>query len=288
MEEGRIKNYNGISPFSMHIKYVDVLPDDPRNTHDHHIHAECEIYINLTGDVSFMVENRIYPVKSGSVIITRPCEFHHCIYHSNEPHKHLWILFDGDKNEKMLDMFYNRPLGTNNLIELNENQKNKVTELCLDIIRKDKSGVCEISDFLRILGILENGENETGILTENIPADIASAVEFIGENLGNTFTVSEVAKYAHISVNTLERRFVEVLKFTPSQYIKSRRLARAAELLPSSESVSDVCDKCGFRDYSNFIAIFKKQFGVTPLKYKKMYGTRNLIDVTEEKSENKS
>ena len=176
-------------------------------------------------------------------------------------------------------------MGTNNLIELSEKQKNKVTELCLDIIRKDKSGICEISDFLRILGILENGESETDTLPENIPADIAAAVEFIGENLGNIFTVSDVAKYAHISVNTLERRFIEVLDFTPSQYIKSRRLARAAELLPSSESVSDVCEKCGFRDYSNFIAIFKKQFGVTPLKYKKLHETGKFTDIPEETDE---
>ena len=32
---------------------------------------ECEIYLNLSGDVSFEVENRIYPVSPGTVILTR-------------------------------------------------------------------------------------------------------------------------------------------------------------------------------------------------------------------------
>ena len=31
---------------------------------DSHIHNKCEIYVNLTGKVSFMVENRIYNIKS--------------------------------------------------------------------------------------------------------------------------------------------------------------------------------------------------------------------------------
>ena len=119
--------------------------------------------------------------------------------------------------------------------------------------------------------LLENPDGSLDKLSDSVPADISRAIAFIGENLGNVITVSEVAKAAHISVNTLERRFLDILKVTPSGYIKSRRLARAAELLPLCSSVGEVCEKCGFQDYSNFIAIFKKQFGVTPLKFKKMY-----------------
>lgn len=272
--EGRVVEYGGLAPFKLQIKYVDILPDDPTNTHEDHIHGECEIYINLTGDVSFMVENKIYPIKSGSVIITRPCEYHHCIYHSNESHEHLWILFESHGNESVLPLFFERPLGENNLIRLSEKQKLKVLEICKAIIHGEHSEKQRLADFMRILCILENADGSLDGPSDSVPEDISSAIEFIGENLGSVFTVADVAKYAHISVNTLERRFLEVLKTTPSGYIKSRRLARAAELLPSCKSVGEVCEECGFRDYSNFIAIFKKQFGVTPLKFKKTHEKR--------------
>ena len=271
MLEERNMRLDGIAPFGIQIRKVDVFPDDPENTHDHHIHERCEIYVNITGEVSFMVEDKIYPVRSGSVIITRPYEYHHCIYHGNEHHKHLWMLFDGKGNEELLPLFYSRNIGENNLIELSEKQLDKVKELFDSIIHKKQSPACETADFLRIITILENADGSLDKLSDSVPADISRAIAFIGENLGNVITVSEVAKAAHISVNTLERRFLDILKVTPSGYIKSRRLARAAELLPLCSSVGEVCEKCGFQDYSNFIAIFKKQFGVTPLKFKKMY-----------------
>lgn len=275
MIEGKKLAYSGISPFDAIIKHIEISPDDPSNVYDDHIHEQCEIYLNLTGDVSFMVENKIYPVSSGSVIITRPCEYHHCICHSNDSHEHIWMLFDGDSNKRLFDMFYDRPMGEGNLICLSENQKNIVLELSLDIIRDGADTIIGISKFLQILSILENADGKTENLTKAIPTDISNAIAFIGENLGNPFTVSDVALDAHISVNTLERRFVEYLGTTPSAYIKKRRLARAAELLLSDASVGEVGEKCGFSDYSNFIRHFRNHFGITPLKYKKLHRTQN-------------
>ncbi len=74
-----------------------------------HIHDQCEIYINVAGDVSFMVEDRIYPISPGDVIVTRPFEYHQCIYHSIMPHEHFWILFSSKGNEDWLDLFFARP-----------------------------------------------------------------------------------------------------------------------------------------------------------------------------------
>ena len=70
---------------------INVRENNGDNTMESHIHNKCEIYINLTGNVAFMVENRIYPIKSGDIIITRPYEAHHCIYYSTDEHDHYCI-----------------------------------------------------------------------------------------------------------------------------------------------------------------------------------------------------
>jgi len=275
MIKARNINFEGVLPFDMQIKYADILPNNSANTFDDHIHEECEIYINLSGDVSFMVENKIYPVKPGSVIITRPCEYHHCIYHSNKSHKHFWILFGASGNEKLFKLFYDRKIGENNLIELSEKQKDRVSKLCFDIIEHQGSNLSELANFWRLISILENADKENYQVSAFTHSDIAKAIEYIGNNLENQLLVSDIAKALHISVNTLERRFLSVLKVTPSAYIKNRRLAKAAELLPDSKSVGEVCEKCGFCDYSGFIAQFRKKFGITPLKYKKLHRMNN-------------
>ncbi len=56
---------------------------------------------------------------------------------------------------------------------------------------------------------------------------------------------------------------------TPSNFFRTYKLNRAAELLKSGKyTVAEVADKCGFSTQSHFSVVFKKQFGVTPTEYK--------------------
>ena len=71
--------FGEIKPFDMTATYIEIDSNSPLNVYDDHIHNECEIYINLSGDVSFAVENSVYPIMPGGIIITRPLEYHHCI-----------------------------------------------------------------------------------------------------------------------------------------------------------------------------------------------------------------
>ena len=68
--------------------YVELSADSPLNQNDSHFHPECEIYINLSGSVAFEVENHVYPISRGSVIITRPYEYHRCIYRISTVRRH--------------------------------------------------------------------------------------------------------------------------------------------------------------------------------------------------------
>ena len=93
---------------------------------DSHIHNQCEIYVNLTGKVSFMVENRIYGIQSGDVIITRPYEAHHCIYHDTSIYGHFCINFSAENIEEILDVFLKRKSGEGNLISLPKQEKERL------------------------------------------------------------------------------------------------------------------------------------------------------------------
>lgn len=98
--------FKKINPFDMDITYIEPDSVSPLNVYNPHIHEECEIYINISGNVSFEVENRLYPLTPESVIITRPYEYHHCIYHNNDLHKHFWILFSARGNEELFKLFW--------------------------------------------------------------------------------------------------------------------------------------------------------------------------------------
>lgn len=262
--------HGAISPFDFRISYVEITRDSPENQYDSHVHSECEIYINLTGDVSFMVEDRIYPILPGNIVITRPYEYHHCIYHSNALHRHFWILFSVGENERFLERFFDRPIGKDNLLTLSADQQTDLTELCHEMIDGKQDEAEQTYRFFRLLHLL-NGAEAPVAPTARYPEDVTHSLAYINANYAQPLTVEQLAERVHVSVNTLERHFGEVLHISPSVYLKKKRLSVAAELLHGGATVSEACRESGFSDYSKFIALFKQTYGITPLKYKRRY-----------------
>jgi AraC-like DNA-binding protein len=263
--------FKGIKPFNFMISYSESNGIADAVNIDSHSHNECEIYINVSGDVSFMVENIIYPVEPGSVIITRPNEFHHCLYNSSvTDHRHFWILFSPEGNEEILDVFFNRASGSGNLISLTSNLFKKVKELCFELIDEKTDDFKRHLCFLELINIFKEGDfQKISPLDSDIPADTLFALNFIQTNLSSNITVAEIAKAAHVSINTLERHFLSTVNMTPSEFIKRRRLALSQSLLRDGHSVQDAAIESGFTDYSRFISVFKEHFGTTPLQFKK-------------------
>lgn len=263
-------NFEEINSFDMLIKYVDIYPDSPLNEYNNHIHNKCEIYINLSGDVSFFVENHIYPVTSGNVVITRPNEYHHCIYHSDKLHKHYWILFNSQNNEELFDIFFKRELGKNNLLVLNYKQKDLIVEICeklLDVQEK-KHTLEKYCYFFELISLLNNAETVSNPM-KIADSCLVKAINYINNNITENLQIKKIAESCYVSVNTLERKFVQNFDILPSAYIKKKRLAIASKLLSEGCSVSEAAEKSGFCDCSRFISAFKKNYGTTPLKYQK-------------------
>lgn len=263
-------NYAGVEPFECIIHYVESNAFSNENQFESHIHNQCEIYINITGNGSFMVENNVYPISAGSVIITRPYEYHHCIYHSNAVHKHFWILFSAEKNELLFELFFKREAGERNLIVLPPEKLREIIEICRDMMKNETNHIKKYADFFALILLLEGKKSEdTAVEMQKLPVDVEFAVKYINDNISSQITINFLAARAHVSVNTLERHFSETLSMPPSVYLKNKRLANAAQLLKSGKSVMESCEKSGFSDYSRFISEFKKKFGATPLKFQK-------------------
>ncbi|MBQ9071103.1 MAG: helix-turn-helix transcriptional regulator [Clostridia bacterium] len=265
-------NLGELPNFTVNATYSEITRAHPENVNNAHIHPECEIYVNLSGNVSFIVEGRIYPIVPGSVIISKPYEYHHCVYHSDEVHKHFWILLSlpaTESGRKLFSKFLDRVPGENNLLCFEKSAEKEFFSLCSALSNKSLT-VCEkYALTFRLLMMIE-GANTVDKPQKSYPQELDTALKYIDKNFkSSSLSLDEIADYSGVSINTLERYFKKFITISPSSYIKKKRLAAAAELLFQQKSVSEASDFSGFSDYSHFISIFKKHFGMTPLQYKK-------------------
>lgn len=85
-------------------------------------------------------------------------------------------------------------------------------------------------------------------------------------------TLDELAALAHMSVRTLQRRFLAATGMTPIQYQQAVRIERAQELLQAGElSVSQVAERVGYQDRVAFGRLFKKAAGMTPAAWRQRH-----------------
>lgn len=99
---------------------------------------------------------------------------------------------------------------------------------------------------------------------------IQKAIRFIQQNVNQHITVGDVADYVGFSQSYFSTYFKEELGFSVSAFILRCKLEEGRELLQyTDKSLSVISNYLCFSSQSHFQTAFKKQFGVTPLAYRK-------------------
>lgn len=84
------------------------------------------------------------------------------------------------------------------------------------------------------------------------------------------WTLPEMAAKMSMSVSTLLRRVRRIHDRTPLDIVAHIRMRKAAQLLRETElPVMTVATKAGYESVSSFVTVFRRNFGCTPLSYRK-------------------
>lgn len=256
--------------------------DEPREV-DFHNHDFYEIYLFLSGSVTYVIEGKSYQLKPKDILIINNKEFHKAFVKKGVPYERIVIWLNPDyvkslntDKTNLLGVFDSSLLYRNNLLRLDP----ETTEYIYATV--DKLGIaCNIdifgSDILRISYIKELlvhlnriykvsvGNSLEQDFTHN--ERVTEIIHYINQNLSEDLSLEKLSSRFYLSKYHLLREFKKYTGYTIYKYITQKRLIMAKELLKDCKHVSDVCSKCGFGDYSNFIRAFKKEFGVSPKKY---------------------
>jgi len=85
-------------------------------------------------------------------------------------------------------------------------------------------------------------------------------------------TIGTLSEKYHYSANYITRVFRSHYHITPYQYLLLLRLQKAHQLLLSSEKpIQQICDECGFTEYSVFYKQFVEKYHVSPSALRKSH-----------------
>jgi AraC-like DNA-binding protein len=105
-----------------------------------------------------------------------------------------------------------------------------------------------------------------------VPGWVATVKELLHAGTGN-ITLGEIALETGIHAAHLSKEFPRYFNMGFGEYIRTRRVGRAAELLTDETlSLTAIAYQCGFADQSHFTRCFKAIYGMPPVQYRKKAG----------------
>ncbi len=105
---------------------------------------------------------------------------------------------------------------------------------------------------------------------------IGSTVDYIREHHRERLTVEDLARQADLSPRQLHRKFREVFGLSVQDFLIKTRIQSASDmLLHSSTTIANIAADFGFCDQSAFTQQFRKHIGLTPLKFRQRYTSRD-------------
>lgn len=102
--------------------------------------------------------------------------------------------------------------------------------------------------------------------------EISPVAHYIEEHYMEAISMVEMANLAGLSSTHFNRRFQQLLRMTPMQYLRTIRVQAAQKLLTtSSRELADIALDVGFTDQSHFTKRFREATGITPAAYRKRF-----------------
>src|SRR5262245_14903342 len=108
------------------------------------------------------------------------------------------------------------------------------------------------------------------------PTYLARLVQFIEEHLPERLSIPDLALEVGISPFHFVRLFKQATGLTPHQYVVSRRVERARQLLADEVlSIAAIALDTGFASQSHLTEVFRRETGVTPAVYRSCCGEQH-------------
>jgi len=253
-----------------------------------HWHQEAEILYITKGTATQQINDRIFNVKKGDIIIIAN-EAVHSTYTQRYEDNEIIVLqfnteyfksaFPASVTSALVDEF-NKSIEYPNPINA-QSQIGGQLASCIEKIydeynKKEKAFELLVTSYIiELMGMLVRNFEHTAKKLES-SYDVAKAKEmlkntfsFIDMNYCSDLDLRQAAEASNLSVSHFSRLFKKATGMTFKSYLSFYRINQAEEMLSTARSISEIAFECGFNSITSFIRAFKHYKKCTPSTYRK-------------------
>ena len=250
---------------------------------ENHHHDFSKIVILIDGDLTYYIEGKAYILKPWDILFVNKNEIHKPVVNPDKYYERIVIWLNPDfmakyaqGNNDLLKCFEVAIKNNYNLLRLNMKSIEVIKNLIQDIQSCNNSNefgseILKESLFVQLMVLMNrlflNSDKNRDIEDIQYDKTIEGVLNYINSNLENDLSIDTIASEFFISKYYLMRKFKNQIGSSIHNYVVQKRLILARSLISDGLSMSSVCSRCGFNDYSSFVRAFKKVYGVSPSNY---------------------
>lgn len=246
-------------------------------------HPKYEIFLLIEGDVTMLINSQRYLIGNGALVLLNSKDLHISMNNAPRMYKRITVMFDSrtirqfnTERTNLLDCFKIATTRQRNIIYLNPEQIAVFQSLASQIYKNCDSpaygdDMIAFSSLVALLVFINRMYRSHLPKVAPLPLTpiIRDIVDYVDSHIDEEISVNELCRRFSYSVAYVSAQFSRQMGLPLKQFIVTKKIALAKQLLDESLSVTQVCERCGFGDYSNFIRTFKKNVGVSPLQWRK-------------------
>ena len=223
------------------------------------------------GKAHFWFNGKEEIVTSGHMVLYQPKEIQKYIYYVEDHPEVFCIHFTGYDVKNILT-YHGIPLDQHVFYSRTLPEYKMLFRKIIRELQQCKYGYEDYiaSMFNTILLLVSRQQQEGENVEINIPEEIEAAVAYFNENYNTKISVEDYAESLHISTNWFIRNFKQYMKISPAQYILSLRMVNAQSLSENTDyKIGEIAEIVGYDNQLYFSRVFRKEYGVSPVQYRK-------------------
>lgn len=252
----------------------------PAHTHDYY-----EFYLFLEGDLDLEISGHARPLHPGDMVLVPPGVSHHALMHSSDrPYRRFVLWVSQEYAARLLKespdyVFLMQRAATSSrcYYHFHEAEFSSIQSRLIRLLEEFHSNrygrnaavYLALNDLLLYMNrIIYEREHPVVSGSGDLMQEITL---FIDEHLTEDLSLDVLADHVCLSKYYIAHYFKDSLGVSIHQYITKKRLQSCSEAIAAGSDITRTFDEYGFRDYSSFYRMFRKEYGMSPREYQEAH-----------------